>query len=116
MKKIEVFNFGEHIHFTEEFKKLVREQKRRLREIEILYIDADMGEIKECYRIKLNLEYRRRKYIKMIMKEIQKLGCIHDKTNGQRAKNIIFNALRAREEAFNYYYPRIKIGIIGWKG
>lgn len=115
MKRIEVFNFGKHIYFTEEFKKLVREQKRRLREIEILYIDADMGEMKEYYRIKLNLEHMRRKYIKMIMKEIQKLGYMHDNYESQRMNNITFNALSVREEAFNYYYPRIKIGIIGWK-
>lgn len=120
MKPIKIF-CHEIFYFTEDFKRLVREQKRRLKEIEILYIDTNMkitgGNIKEYYRIKLNLEHKRRKYIKMMMKEFQRFGNLYNNSKSQETRDKFLNILKSREEAFNYYYPKIKVGILcrRWK-
>lgn len=117
MKSIEIFYIVRDFHFTEDFKRFVREQKRRLREIEMLYIDTNMkitgGNIKEYYRIKLNLEHKRRKYIKMMLKEFKRFGNLYNNSKSEVKKNLTLNILKNREEAFNYYYPKIKIGILG---
>lgn len=117
LKRTDIFYVVRYFHFTEDFKRFVREQKRRLREIEILYIDTNMkitgGNIKEYYRIKLNLEHRRRKYIKMMVKEFQRFGDQYNNSESEDTKKAVLKILESKEEAFNYYYPRIKIGILG---
>lgn len=117
MKPIEIFFTIRVFYFTEDFKRFVREQKRRLRNIEILYLDTNLkidgGNIKEYYRIKLKLEHKRRKYIKMIVKEFQKYGNMFNNAKSEETKNAVLNILKTREEAFNHYYPKIKIGILG---
>ena len=117
MKPIKIFFVIRVFYFTEDFKRFVREQKRRLREIEILYIETNMkitgGNIKEYYRIKLNLEHKRRKYIKMMMKEFQRLENLYNNSKSEETKNAVLRILKIREEAFNYNYPKIKIGILG---
>lgn len=116
MKPIEIFYIVRDFHFTENFKRFVREQKRRLRNIEILYLDTNLkidgGNIKEYYRIKLNLEHKRRKYIKMMMKEFQRFGNRYNNSDSKETKNAVLNILRIRAEAFNYHYSKIKIGIL----
>lgn len=118
MKQIKIFYIVKDCHFTEDFKRFVREQKRRLREIGILYFDTNLkipgGNIREYYKIKLNLENERRRYIKMMMKEFQKYGSLYNNSKSEEAKNHALNVLKVREEAFNYHYPKIKIGILWW--
>ena len=115
MKPIEIFYVVRYFNFTEDFKRFVREQKRQLKEIETAYKNTNMkiisGNIKEFYKIKLNLEYERRKYIKMMMKEFQKYGNLYNKSSSEEKKNDVLNILKIREEAFNCYYPKIKIRI-----
>lgn len=117
MKDIKIFCVvGNYYFFNESFLSFVKEQKRRLREIETVYKNVNLkitgGNIKEYYKIKLNLEHKRRKYVKMIMKEVQRFGNLYNNSKSEKMKNFFLNILKTREEAFNYYYPKIKIGIL----
>ena len=48
----------------------------------------------------------------MIMKEVQRFGNLYNNSKSEKMKNFFLNILKTREEAFNYYYPKIKIGIL----
>lgn len=117
MKPIEIFFTIRVFYFTEDFKRFVREQNRRLREIELLYIDSNMkiigGNIKEYYRVKLNLEHKRRKYIKTIMKEFQRIGNLYNNSKTEKTRKAFLKIMKVKEKAFNHFYSKIKIGILG---
>lgn len=117
MKKVKIYiNKGDgKIGFSRQFLYLVNTQRKELDHLIRDMPTRDLKGIRKLYKLRLKVEHRRRAYLKMMTKEFQRYIYYYNNARSEDNKLAMLNVLKARNEAFNHYYRRIRLGVLGWE-
>ena len=117
MKKIKIYvNKGDgKIGFSRQFLYLVSTQRKELSHLIRDIPPRDLKGVRKLYKLRLKVEHRRRAYLKMMTKEFQRDMYYYNNARSENNKLAMLNSLKNRNEAFNYYYRRIRLGVLGWE-
>ena len=116
MKKVKIYvNKGDgKIGFSSQFLYLVNAQRKELSHLIRDMPPRDLKGVRKLYKLRLKVEHRRRAYLKMMTKEFQRYMHYYNNARSENNKLAMLSVLKTRDEAFNYCYRRIKLGVLGW--